>query len=153
MNDHLIEKLYKEEVELQFDSFSSNDSWEIGKRLVEKGSNTKNITIDITRNRQQLFHFSFDGTSLDNDEWVIRKTNLVYRFAHSSYLIGQELKLNDITIEKKYLISEAEYAPHGGCFPIFLKGSGMIGTITVSGLTQAEDHEMVVNTIRDYIKK
>ncbi len=153
MNNLLIEKLYKEEKELQFESFSSNDAWEIGTKLVEKGSATKNITIDITRNRQQLFHYSFDNTSLDNDEWVKRKTNLVYRFTHSSYLIGQELKLNDATIEQKYLIPETEYAPHGGCFPILLIGSGMIGTITVSGLTQAEDHKMVVNTIREYLKK
>ena len=51
------------------------------------------------------------------------------------------------------MVSEAEYAPHGGCFPVFIKGSGLIGTITVSGLAQEDDHQLLVDVIRDYLKK
>ena len=49
------------------------------------------------------------------------------------------------------LEQEQEYAAHGGSFPIILKGSGVVGTITVSGLAQEEDHLLVVNTLRDYL--
>lgn len=51
------------------------------------------------------------------------------------------------------IVPEADYAPHGGCFPVFIKGSGLMGTITVSGLSQEDDHQLVVDVIRDYLKK
>jgi uncharacterized protein (UPF0303 family) len=103
------------------------------------------------RGQQQLFHASRPGASADNDEWVKRKVRLVYRFAHSSFYMGQLLKSMGKTIEEAYLIPESEYAPHGGCFPINIKGTGIVGTITISGLAQEDDHHLVVETIREYL--
>jgi uncharacterized protein (UPF0303 family) len=76
----------------------------------------------------------------------------VYRFGHSSFYIGQLLKSKGKRLEDAYLISESLYAPHGGCFPIILKGAGVIGTITVSGLAQEDDHQLVIHAIREYLK-
>jgi uncharacterized protein (UPF0303 family) len=100
---------------------------------------------------RQLFHASLAGTSADNDEWVKRKVRLVYRFEHSSFYMGQSLKSKGKSIEEAYLLSEKEYAPHGGCFPVIVKGTGMVGTITISGLPQEEDHKLVVQAIRNYL--
>ena len=109
------------------------------------------ITIDITRGSHQLFHASLPGTSADNDEWIKRKIRTVYRFGHSSLYIGQRLQSKGKSIEEAYLIPESEYAAHGGCFPIIVKKTGLVGTITVSGLPQEEDHQMVVQAIREYL--
>ncbi len=109
------------------------------------------ITIDITRGSHQLFHASLSGSSTDNDEWVKRKVRLVYRFGHSSLYVGQLLKSKGKRLEEAYLISESDYAAHGGCFPVIVKDTGMVGTITVSGLPQEEDHKLVVQAIRDYL--
>ena len=148
----ILENLLEEENELQFSSFNEETAWQLGQRLVERASRENlPVTIDITRGQQQLFHASRPGASADNDEWVKRKVRLVYRFAHSSFYMGQLLKSMGKTIEEAYLIPESEYAPHGGCFPIILKGTGMVGTITVSGLAQEEDHRLVVETIREYL--
>ncbi|HBY06457.1 MAG TPA: hypothetical protein DEH22_01190, partial [Chloroflexi bacterium] len=65
--------------------------------------------------------------------------------------MGQFLKNLGKTIEKVFLVPESEYAPHGGCFPIIIKGTGLVGTITVSGLAQEDDHRLVVETIREYL--
>jgi uncharacterized protein (UPF0303 family) len=150
--DDVLKQLLQEEQELQFTKFNEATAWQIGSQLVELGTRENlPITIDITRGTHQLFHASLAGTSADNDEWVKRKVRLVYRFGHSSFYMGQLLKSKNKRIEEAYLLSESEYAPHGGCFPIIVKGTGMVGTITISGLPQEEDHKLVVQAIRSYL--
>ena len=150
--DDILMQLLQEEQELQFTKFDEATAWKIGSQLVERSvRDSLPVTIDITRGDHQLFHASLYGTSPDNDEWVKRKVRLVYRFQHSSFYMGQLLKSKGRRIEEAYLLPESEYAPHGGCFPIILKDAGMIGTITVSGLSQEEDHKLVVQAIRDHL--
>jgi len=151
--DEILQQLLLEEEELQFTNFNEETAWEIGSNLVKHGIIGRlPITIDITRGDHQIFHASRPGTSVDNDEWIKRKVRLVYRFGHSSFYIGQLLKSKGKRLEDAYLISESLYAPHGGCFPVIVKGTGVIGTITVSGLAQEDDHQLVVQAIREYLK-
>lgn len=150
--DDVLKQLLQEEQELQFTKFNEDTAWKLGSQLVEQArSRNLPVTIDIMRGIHQLFHASLNGTSADNDEWVKRKVRLVYRFGHSSFYMGQLLKSKGKSIEQSYLVSESEYAPHGGCFPVIVKGTGVVGTITVSGLPQEEDHQLVVQAIREYL--
>jgi uncharacterized protein (UPF0303 family) len=150
--DDILKQLLEEEQELQFNRFNEETAWQIGSQLVELAqSKDLAVAIDITRGTHQLFHASLPGTSPDNDEWIKRKVRLVYRFGHSSFYMGQLLKSKGKSIEQAYLISENEYGPHGGCFPVIVKGTGMVGTITVSGLPQEEDHKLVIQAIRGYL--
>lgn len=150
--EDMLKKLLQEEQELQFEKFNEAIAWQIGNKLFERATHDNlPITIDITRGDHQLFHASLRGTSVDNDEWVKRKVRLVYRFGHSSFYMGQLLKSKGKSLEEAYLISESLYAAHGGCFPVIIKDTGIIGTITVSGLPQEEDHKLVVQTIRDFL--
>ena len=150
--DDILKQLLQEEQELQFTKFNEDTAWQIGSQLVERSVNEGlPVTIDITRGGHQLFHASLRGTSADNDEWIKRKVRLVYRFGHSSFYMGQLLKSKGKRLEEVYLLSENLYAPHGGCFPVIVKDTGVIGTITVSGLAQEEDHRLVVQAISDYL--
>jgi len=152
--DDTLGTLLQEEQDLQFASFNEATAWQLGCQLVERAVKEElAVTIDITRGNHQLFHASLYGTSADNDEWIKRKTRLVYRFGHSSFYIGQLLKSKDKRLEEAYQISETDYAPHGGCFPVIVKDTGMIGTISVSGLPQEEDHKLVVQAIREYLAR
>lgn len=150
--DEILQQLLQEEKELQFPGFNEETAWKLGSQLVEaaRGRNLP-VTVDITRGSHQLFHASLPGTSPDNDEWVKRKVRLVYRFGHSSFYMGQFLKSKGKTIEQSYFLPESEYAPHGGCFPIIVKDTGIVGTITVSGLPQEEDHKLVIEALRQYL--
>ncbi len=151
--EDLLKLLLQEEQEIQFDKFNENIAWKIGCLLVEHSvRDSLPVTIDITRGEHQLFHASLKGTSSDNDEWIKRKVRLVYRLGHSSYYIGQLLKSKGKSIEEAYLIPESLYAPHGGCFPVIVKDIGLIGTITVSGLAQEEDHKLVVQAMREFLE-
>ena len=152
--DDVLTQLLQEEDELQFKKFNEETAWQIGSQLVELATNESlAVTIDITRGDHQLFHASMKGTSADNDEWVKRKVRLVYRFGHSSFYMGHLLKSKGRSIKETYLLDESDYAPHGGCFPVIVKDTGVIGTITVSGLPQEEDHKLVVRAIREYLAK
>ena len=151
--DEILKQLLQEERELQFIGFNEETAWELGNALVSHALRENlPVTVDISRGDHQLFHASRPGTSADNDEWIKRKARLVSRFGHSSFYMGQLLKSKGKSLQDSYLIPEGTYAPHGGCFPILIKGTGMIGTITVSGLQQEEDHRLVVNTIREYLR-
>ena len=151
--ENVLGPLLLEEKELQFSKFDEDDAWQLGCTLVNRAiADQLPITIDIRRGDHQIFHASRPGTSIDNDEWINRKVRLVYRFGHSSYYMGQFLKSKGKRLEEAYLIAENEYAPHGGCFPIFIKGVGMVGAVTVSGLTQEEDHHLVTTALREFLR-
>jgi uncharacterized protein (UPF0303 family) len=153
MNEKMKGLLLEEE-ELQFTKFNADVAWQLGSQLIARAkSDNLPITVDITQGDHQLFHFSRPGTSADNDEWVKRKSRLVYRFGHSSLYMGELLRSKGKSIEQAYMLSESQYAPHGGCFPIVIKGSVMVGTITVSGLAQEQDHQLVVDVVREYLKR
>ena len=150
----LMKQLEQEEKELQFDCFSNEDAIAIGLSLYETAKDQKlPVTIDVSRNGHQLFHLSMPGTSPDNDQWVARKVKLVNRMGMSSYHVGTLLRSLNMTLEERFELSHYEYAAHGGCFPVILKGTGPIGTVTISGLAQEEDHAMVVNALRKYLGK
>jgi uncharacterized protein (UPF0303 family) len=150
----LLDELKQQEEELQFAKFTNEMALTLGMELLQEAKKGgKSLTIDITRGGQQLFHFAMEGTAVDNDEWIKRKNNVVYRFGHSSYYIGTSLKSSDKTIEEKYLISSTTYAAHGGAFPLIVKGVGVVGTITVSGLPQKDDHALVVKTVRKFLER
>lgn len=151
--DEIISELEKQERELQFEEFTSETALKLGMSLIEKAKQEqKVISIDITRNGHQLFHYSFNGTSSDNDQWIIRKNRVVNRFNKSSFHVGTLLKKTGETIEEKYMISSSEYSAHGGAFPMIIKNVGTVGTITVSGLPQKEDHDLVVSVIREHLR-
>jgi uncharacterized protein (UPF0303 family) len=151
--DDLLKQLLQEEEELQFGEFNEHTAWELGITLIQHAIREHlPVTVDITRGEHQIFHASRPGTSGDNDEWVKRKARVVNRFGHSSFYIGQLLKSKGKRLEEAYLLQEATFAPHGGCFPILVKGTGMIGTVTVSGLPQEEDHRLVVAAIREFLR-
>jgi uncharacterized protein (UPF0303 family) len=148
----LLKELLQQEEEIRFSSFSNDMAFAVGMALLQAArSKSKPVTIDIARNGQQLFHFAMEGTSLDNDEWIRRKNNVVNRFGHSSFYMGISLQSKGQTIEEKYLISSSEYAAHGGAFPLIIQGVGVVGMITVSGLPQQEDHELVVTTLKQFL--
>jgi uncharacterized protein (UPF0303 family) len=78
---------------------------------------------------------------------VQRKARTVEHFRVSSYAIGLGLQQAGATLADKYSLPAAEFASHGGAFPLTVKGAGVIGVVTVSGLPQRRDHEFVVEAL------
>jgi uncharacterized protein (UPF0303 family) len=151
-----LERIGRQERELQWTSFNEEDAWQLGSTLRELAVERKlAIVIDIRRFGPHLgnqpgaplFYTALPGTSPANSEWARRKANLVARLHRSSYAIGLGLKKSNLTLQEKQALPESDYASHGGSFPITLAGTGVIGSVTVSGLPQRDDHELVVEAL------
>ncbi len=152
--DDLVQELLRQEIDLQCTRFTNEMAMDLGLALRDEArTRGKAVTIDISRHGQQLFHYAMAGTSADNDAWIRRKNNVVNRFGHSSFYVGTTLKRAGQTIEEKYLLDGHEYAAHGGAFPLIIREVGVVGTVTVSGLPQQEDHEVVVTTLRRFLER
>ncbi|MDF2963853.1 MAG: heme-degrading protein [Paenibacillus sp.] len=148
----LLESLLQEEEQLQFTQFTNEIALQIGCEIIERMKlEDKHVTIDITRNGQQLFHYAFPKTSADNDHWVRRKANVATRFGHSSHYVYTYLKSIQKNIQERYYVDPADYAASGGAFPIRIKNVGVVGAIAVSGLAQEEDHNLVTSVIKGFI--
>jgi uncharacterized protein (UPF0303 family) len=77
-----------------------------------------------------------------------RRTSVVRRFGHSSYYMNVS---EGGAFNANHLLDESEFAAHGGEFPVIVRGVGVVGTVTVSGLPQEEDHRLVVSVLRAFL--
>jgi uncharacterized protein (UPF0303 family) len=140
-----------QEAELRLPRFDHDTAWRLGLSLRELAvARNQSIVIDIRRfgqPHQPLFYTALSGTTPDNPRWVQRKSNVVARFHRSSYAIGLMLAQDNRTFAERYSLPDADYAAHGGSFPLHVDGAGIIGSITVSGLPQREDHNLVVEAL------
>jgi uncharacterized protein (UPF0303 family) len=147
-----LERIALQEQRLQFERFDATIAWMLGVCLKEAAeSRGVAVAIDIQLHGQPLFFYAMPGTTPDNVDWIRRKRNVVQRFQRSSYAVGLQLQQQQTTLEKKIGVDPRDYAPHGGCFPLNLIGTGCIGTITVSGLPQRRDHELVVEVLAELL--
>jgi uncharacterized protein (UPF0303 family) len=147
-----LDELAAQEAELRFDRFEYDDAWRLGSMLVETArARALPIAIDITRGGQQLFHAALAGSTPDNDAWIQRKIRSVLRFGRSSMYLSLQRSLDGRSLAEVSFVDPHEFAAAGGCFPIHDKGCGSVGTITVSGLPQVDDHRLVVETIRAFL--
>ena len=154
MDDYqqLLTELAGQEERLQFSEFANETALQLGLKLVERAkAEGKAVTVDICRNGQQLFHFALAGTSADNDAWIRRKNNVVNRYGLSSYHVGTRFRAKGRPFDESSRLDPDEYAAHGGAFPITVRDVGVVGTVTVSGLPEVEDHEFVVRVLGEFL--
>lgn len=149
-----IEKLQALQQELVFEEFNCDTAWTIGSMLYERAKREKKvITISIVVNGHRLFYYSFEGTTPNNDAWISRKENTVNQFFKSSYEVALLMQIKKDNLTNRYGLPAEKYAASGGSVPIIIKSTGVIGTITVSGMAQNEDHYFVMDIIRKYLNK
>lgn len=150
--DNDLRHIALQERELQFDRFDLDAAWQLGLVLRRMAADRKlGVVIDITLFSMQVFYAALEGATPDNPNWVRRKRNTVFRLFRSSYATGLSLLKQQTNLQAKLGMPDAEYAAHGGSFPIVVKGTGCIGAVTVSGLPQRDDHNLVVEALSEVL--
>jgi uncharacterized protein (UPF0303 family) len=65
--------------------------------------------------------------------------------------VGRRLADQGRQLDAGHGVDPADYAPHGGAFPIRIRDVGVVGVVTVSGLPQADDHALVVEAVTAHL--
>lgn len=147
-----IARLILQEERLRFQHFDEADAWALGCQMRAAAMARKlPLVIDIRHRGRPLFYTALAGTDADNPEWVRRKTNVTFRYLRSSYRMGRELLEKGATLGPDRGVDPAEYATHGGSFPIHVIGTGIVGAVTVSGVPQRDDHGFVIEMLCEFL--
>lgn len=146
--DRDIRRLAEQEARLRFERFDRDAAWALGSRIRALClSREVSLAIEVRLTRQQVFWCAMPGTTGANEDWVRRKRNTVELFERSSYAVGLELERDGDTLEAKMGLAAREFSSFGGGFPILVAGVGCVGSVTVSGIPQREDHAVVVEAL------
>ena len=145
-------ELLRQEGALVIQRFDNGTAIALGMQMMDSAEREAlPLTVDITRCQQQLFHVALAGTVKDNDDWVRRKREMVYRMGHSSWFAAVESRLNGEDLVRDYGLDPASFSGEGGGFPIFVRDVGLVGTAAVSGLASADDHKFVVAELAKFL--
>jgi uncharacterized protein (UPF0303 family) len=143
-----IALIKQQETELAFAEFNELVAHSLGERIRERALRENMvIVVDVRTWDRQLYWMALPGTTADNSEWVRRKANLVQQVQKASYRAVLENKTDADHFLPRRGLDNADFVLAGGGFPIRVKGAGVIGCITVSGLHERDDHQLAVDAI------
>lgn len=146
-------QLEQEEKDLSLNTFSNEDAINLGQELLKIALIKKApVIVQVRKLDQILFHAALSGSTPENDWWINRKVRVVEKFNHSSLYVRVSFEEKNQTFEENSGLDNELYAAHGGGFPIFVN-SQIVGIACVSGLPQVEDHQMLVQGLKNFLKK
>lgn len=147
-----IARIVEQERGLVFPAFDEHAAFAIGSLIRERAvRETLGLVADVRLWDRPLFYCAMPGTTADNPNWVRRKANTVQRLHKSSYRVALESGGTDRLFPPHRGLPAEDYVMAGGGFPIRVRGVGVIGAVTVSGLHERDDHEVAVAAICDYL--
>jgi len=147
-----IAELEAEQRELVFGSFDAADAWRLGCLITERAlEETLAVVIDIRRPGLVLFRTALAGTTADNEYWVSGKSAAVLRLESSSALLAAKFAEHGIDPTSGWLPA-SQYTVAGGSVPVRVAGVGVVAAVTVSGLSSDDDHQIVVDAMRTYLR-
>lgn len=146
-----VATLQQQEAELVLTSFDHTDAWTLGSGIVELAQTAGHaVGIDIRRPGLILFRAALPGITADQESWIARKAALTLRMEASSALVAARLAAAGIDAAAVGWLG-ADYAITGGSVPLRVAGAGVVAAVTASGLSSAEDHDLVVAGIRRHL--
>ncbi|MDO4173897.1 MAG: heme-binding protein [Eubacteriales bacterium] len=133
------------EQELTFSSFSRADALRLGLLIYEISSGYPEgpLATEITINGLVVYRYFQEGALPDSELWLERKRNAVDLMHMGSLRFGCLLEETGETLESRKLNPD-DYAPGGGGMPIILDGTGVIGSVCVSGQPNHLDDQAIV---------
>lgn len=134
---------------IELESFSNKVAMDMGVRIIELAkSRNQAIAVEISRLNHTVFLYVDDELPADKHNWLRRKANVAKHFEESSLAVKTTLQNRQMSLEKPFGLEEKDYIAKGGSIPVFVKNAGMVATITVSGLRDFEDHDIIIEALQ-----
>ena len=138
--------ILQQEHELVFESFQHAFGLKFGLELIDyiQSHQLKSVGVRIVYKGLVIFQYLMDGKS--EDIWLKRKERTVIESGHSSYytFLHQD--------QYSTWIDNDNYTLGGGGFPI-TENQQVVGAICISGLKHDEDHQLIVEILRELLKE
>ncbi|MDE1952133.1 MAG: heme-degrading domain-containing protein [Betaproteobacteria bacterium] len=149
-----LERVAAQEAALMCEPVGAEAAWRLGALLreaaLERGAG---LAIEVRLGGNTVFFASMAGATPANADWARRKRNTVELLARSSYAAGLALSLEGSTLQDKMGLPLRDYASHGGSFALRSRSGLLWGAVTVSGLPQRDDHELVVAILTRWLRE
>lgn len=146
----MLSKIATIEQAYVFSTFDTNVAFTLGMFYLEKAKKDKlPIVVDISTNNLVYFHFANTGSTANNEVFIQRKKNTVMRFYHSTWWVSHKVKHDGQAMHEKYGTNNQDFSLLYGGWPIIVQGLGVIGSICVSGLTQEQDNQLIMDGLNN----
>ena len=147
MTDHNNDNGILRRIEL--DSFSNRIAFDMGVKIIDLAkSRNQHIAVEVCRLNQTVFLYVDDTLPVDKHNWLRRTAHISRQFEESSLSVKNDLKDGNMALEKTFGLDEKDFLAKGGAIPVFIKNGGMIAVITVSGLHDEEDHNIIIEALK-----
>ena len=146
-DEKALDILKQEEEDLRFDSFDNRDALRLGNQIIAmSGDYDRGIAVRITREEDRcvVFQYLNDDKSDRNLFFAEGKRNVSLHTGHSSFHAYVDHVLHGN--HEELFQDPKRFCPSGGAFPIRVNDR-IVYTVSVSGLHEGEDHELVVRAL------
>ena len=145
--------ILKQESETTLPHFGLADLNNFIATLKEIGNtNYEKVCVLIKLNKRPVFFHAGKFTTNENNIWIRKKENIVDMFDHSSLYEKLLYTNNSEKFYQETGLSPTQFAIVGGGLPIVVKGTGIVGCLIISGLSDVEDHNLGYNSLLAYKK-
>lgn len=146
---YTLESLAAEQEELLLDRFDYEFAWTLGQAIRERASAERApVAIQIRHGSSPIFTTLLPGATIDNLDWTARKCAVAHRFHKSSLAIRLEAEAGRYEFNDRFRLPKETYVASGGGVPLILRNGTLVGTASVSGLPDADDHRLIVEALR-----
>lgn len=136
--------------EIELKKFNNKLALEMGLSIIDLAKKRNlHIAVNISRLNHVVFLFIDDTLPADKHNWLRRKANVAKHFEESSIKVKSDLIKGEMLLDKTFGLDKKDYIAKGGSIPIMVKDVGMVATITVSGLKDTDDHQIIIDALKD----
>lgn len=148
-----IAELLAQENAFVFPRFDDAMAWDLGSSLALMALIDRlAVVINIRTPNRVLFHAALPGSTPSHETSARRKSATALHMHEASLLTGTKNRARGIRMDH-YGLDPIHHADAGGAVPLRVAGVGVVAVVTVSGLTQAEDHAMVCRALAEFLAR